>query len=502
MTPPEPSTGQILAALDLGSNSFHMIIAQQDVEGGLIIMDQMKEMVRLNAGLDESGNLSEESQLKAMDCLQRFSQRLRNIPPNRVRAVGTNTFRVAHNSVEFISQAEKVLGHHISIISGHEEARLIYLGAAFGLEVRGRARLVIDIGGGSTELIIGRGYDAELMDSLYMGCVSMSRRFFPDGNITADRLEQARATADQELAPIVKRYLAAGWEEVVGTSGSIRAVDGLSRSLGIPHDWVSRESFECIDEWILKRGHIDRLDLLTEQRRPVFVGGYAIISSIFSALGLHRLESTGGALREGVLYDLNGRLRDRDSRDQGVKAMVARFNLDLDQARRVQNTCLNLLSHVEKSWNLEEIIWHKMLVWACQLHEIGTIIAFSQNHKHGGYIIENTDIDGFSRQQQRILSLLVRSHRQKFPLALFNAIPEALRDQAIHAAILLRLAMAFNRGRTEAPKPHSILNVSDRKLTLELDKHWCDQHPLTMMDLKTEANFLHQVGFCLDIRQR
>ncbi len=500
MTLQEPASGETLAALDLGSNSFHMVIAEQDAGGGLQFVDRVKEMVRLNAGLDESGNLSEESQLRAVDCLQRFSQRLRDLPPSQVRAVGTNTFRAAHNSGEFIARAEEALGHHISIISGHEEARLVYLGAAFSLESSGRRRLVIDIGGGSTELIIGRGYESVTMDSLYMGCVSMSRRFFADGRISAERLERAKAAAFQELEPIVQKYLRMGWDEVVGTSGTIRAVDDLSRELGLNRDWVSLESFERIERWLIKRGHESRLELVSEQRRPVFVGGFAIISAIFSALALDRLDCASGALREGVLYDLNGRLRDRDSRDLGVEALISRFNLDREQAGRVQRTCAILLIRVSRQWNLEELIWRKLLEWACRLHEIGTTIAFSQNHKHGGYILENVDIDGFSRQQQRVLALLVRSHRQKFPLELFNELPKSTRQQAVNAAIILRLALAFNRGRTDAAHPVIQVEAREKELILSLPGSWCNNHPLTMMDLQTEASFLADAGFALTIR--
>lgn len=499
MTLQDPAPGATLAALDLGSNSFHMVIAEQDAGGGLQFIDRVKEMVRLNAGLDASGNLSEESQVRALDCLQRFSERLRDLPPGQVRAVGTNTFRAAHNSSEFIARAEEALGHHISIISGHEEARLVYLGAAFSLETSGRKRLVIDIGGGSTELIVGRGYESVTMDSLYMGCVSMSRRFFADGRISAERLERARAAALQELEPVMQKYLRMGWEEVVGTSGTIRAVDDLSRELGLNRDWVSSESFERIERWLIKRGHESRLDLVSEQRRPVFAGGFAIISAIFTQFGLNRLDCASGALREGVLYDLNGRLRDSDSRDLGVDALVSRFNLDQDQAARVRQTALGLLTSVAGEWELEDIIWRKLLGWACRLHEIGITISFSQNHKHGGYILENVDIDGFSRQQQRVLALLVRSHRQKFPLELFNELPKSTRKRAVHAAIILRLALAFNRGRADAPPPGMQLEASEDGLVMMIDGSWCGNHPLTMMDLETEAEYLAEAGFGLTV---
>lgn len=378
----------------------------------------------------------------------------------------------------------------------------MYLGASFSLESSGRRRLVIDIGGGSTELIIGRGYQAERMDSLYMGCVSMSRRFFANGRITAERLEHARAAASLELEPIVSRYQSTGWEEVVGTSGTIRAVDDLSRSLGIKRDWVSAESFEQIERWMIRRGHVEKLDQLPEQRRAVFPGGFAILSAIFSSLGLERLDWASGALREGVLYDLNGRLHDMDSRDQGVEALVSRFSLDRDQSARLRRCCLSLYEQVATDWDLDQVIYRKLLGWASELHEIGTVISFNQNHKHGMYIIENTDIDGFSRQQQRVLALLVRSHRQKFPGHLFEKLPKASRKPVTHAAILLRLAFAFSRGRSDARIPLSQLTVDKSRLVLTLPMGWMRDHPLTMMDLEAEVNYLGQAGFTLEVSPR
>ena len=492
---------QTLAALDLGSNSFHMVIAEQDHNGGLQLIDRVKEMVRLNAGLDEYGNLSAESQERALDCLDRFSQRLRMLPAQQVRAVGTNTFRAARNAEKFMLRAEQVLGHHISIISGHEEARLVYLGAAFSLESSGRQRLVIDIGGGSTELIIGMGYQAITMNSLYMGCVSYSRRFFPDGKITRKRLDSARAAAFQELEPVTQHYLRMGWEEVVGTSGTIRSVDDLSRALGLKQDWLSVQSFPLIDEYLLKRKFANRLDHISEQRMPVFAGGYAIVSAVFEALNLERLDCASGALREGVLYDLNGRLQNHDSRDQGVEALVNRFKLDSEQARRIETTCHRLLDQVKGPLGLDQIIHRKLLGWASRLHEIGISISFSQNHKHGSYIVENSDIDGFSRQQQRLLALLIRSHRQKFPSELFEELSEPTCSQTRSLAVLMRLGVALNRSRSETPDDQVELKVKKGKLRLRIDKSWCHLHPLTLMDLKLERKFLKQAGISLQIKQ-
>ena len=489
----------MLAALDLGSNSFHMVIAEQDRSGRLQIIDRVKEMVQLNAGLDPNGNLDRDSQQRALSCLERFSQRLRDIPAPQVRAVGTNTFRAAHNAAAFLDQAESVLGHHISIISGHEEARLVYLGAAFSLESSGNQRLVVDIGGGSTEIIIGRGYEAIQMNSLYMGCVSFSRRFFPNGKISNKRLQSARSAAMVELEPVIKGYRAMGWQEVVGTSGTIRAVDEVSRALGLNRDWLSKDSFELIDDWLIQNRRVEKLDFVSERRRSVFPGGYAIISAIFDALELTRLDCASGALREGVLYDLNGRLQDQDSRDSGVDALMGRFSLDRTQAARVKVTALTLLKMVGGPWNLNQVITQKLLVWASELHEIGTTIAFNQHHKHGGYIVENSDIDGFSRQQQRLLALLIRSHRQKFPLDLYQSLPQPTRQMLFYLAVLLRLSIAFNRGRSDIDLPEIGLEPGANRLGLRIVGGWSERNPLTVMDLQAEQDFLGQAGFHLDL---
>jgi len=490
---------QMLGAIDLGSNSFHMVIAVQDDDGRLQIIDRVKEMVRLNAGLDESGNLDQESQQRALECLDRFSQRLRDIPPSQVRAVGTNTFRAAQNAIEFLARAEEALGHEISIVAGHEEARLVYLGAAFSLESSGKQRLVIDIGGGSTELIVGMGYQSITMDSLYMGCVSYSRRFFKDGIITAENIANARAATLVELEPIVQRYTALGWEEVVGTSGTIRAVDDVSRALGLDNDWLSPQSFSRIDQWIIECGHYDRLDHVTERRRPVFAGGYSIISAIFSALDIQRLDCASGALREGVLYDLNGRLKNHDSRDQGVDALVTRFGLDRKQSERIKKTVMLLFDALKGSWKLDQIIHRKLLVWACELHEIGTSIAFNQHHKHGSYIVENCDIDGFSRRQQRFLALLIRNHRQKLAVELFDVLPSKSRKRLLRLVVILRISVAMNRGRSDNSDPSIEIVLTKKGLTLLVDQKWSDAHPLTMMDLQAEQRYLGDAGFDLII---
>jgi len=290
-----------------------------------------------------------------------------------------------------------------------------------------------------------------------------------------------------------------GWQEVVGTSGTIRAVDQVSRELGLNRDWLSGESFPLIDQWLIDRGRSELLDLVTERRRPVFAGGYAIISAIFDALSLQRLDCASGALREGVLYDLNGRLQNHDSRDQGVDALVERFGLDRQQGERIRHTAIGLLHQVQDAWDIGQVIHRKLLAWAGDLHEIGTTIAFNQHHKHGAYIIENSDIDGFSRRQQRLLGLLVRSHRQKFPTELFETLSLLSRQRIFRLAVLLRLSVALNRGRSNNALADVGLETMKDGLRVHIDGPWCDQHPLTLMDLQAEQEYLSAAGFNLEL---
>lgn len=311
------SESQHFAAVDLGSNSFHMVIAKEESHGQIRIIDRVREMVRLNAALNNQGFLTRDGEEKALACLSRFSQRLKDIPRSRVWAVGTNTLRVARNASEFLLSANTALGHTISIISGHEEARLVYLGAAFDLATRDEKRLVIDIGGGSTELIVGKNDQPLKMDSLYIGCVSLTREIFDDGRITSARLMVARQMVLRELEPIYSSYRELGWDEVVGTSGTIKAVDKVAARLGLPRDYISKDSINAIAHWLGECGHYEDLNHVSEQRRPVFVGGFLILAAIFELFDIQRMELSQGALREGVLAELVGRLHNQDSRDQG-----------------------------------------------------------------------------------------------------------------------------------------------------------------------------------------
>ncbi|MCY3768825.1 MAG: exopolyphosphatase [Gammaproteobacteria bacterium] len=496
------STEKYVAAVDLGSNSFHMVIAEEGEQGHTRLIDRVKEMVRLGAGLDENNQLSREAQDRALECLQRFRQRLQNIPMHRIRAVGTNTLRAAKNRNAFLREAEDSLGHPISIISGHEEARLVYLGAAFDLATSGKKRLVVDIGGGSTELIVGHGFKPMRMDSLHMGCVSISRRFFPDGHISGHRLLRASTFVLHELETVVALYQQLGWDEVVGTSGTIRAIDQLSISLGLKQDWISPDSLQETRTWLLEAGHWKNLDLITEQRRPVLVGGYVILAAIFDALQINRMEASEGALREGVAYELISRLHNEDSRFQGVSALLAQFRTDPVQSQRIEQLVLFFLGQVAEKWNLSSDLDRKLLVWAAQLHEVGITISYSHYNRHSAYIVENSDIDGFSRHVQRVLSLLVLNHRQKIDVGQMQRLPKGWRKKVIYLTVLLRLAITFYRGRTPIGLSHIQLRPKKRKLKLQLSEKWTREHPLTLFDLETEREYLRSVAIELSFETR
>jgi len=292
------------AAVDLGSNSFHMIVAE--VNGGrLKVVDKMREMVRLAGGLDEKNRLRDEVAVRAVDCLRRFGQRLRGVPKGNVRAVGTNTLRKARNSGQFVARAEEALGHPIDVISGHEEARLIYLGVSHSLEDDSRQRLVVDIGGGSTELIVGRKFEPRYMESLHMGCVSSSQRYFRDGKITAQQMHAAEIAAHQELESLTTVYRKIGWETSVGASGTILAIHDAVHSEGWSKDGITPAALKKLSKALISAGHVDNLELngVTAERAPVFPGGVAILSAIFEALGIEQMGVASGALREGLIQD-------------------------------------------------------------------------------------------------------------------------------------------------------------------------------------------------------
>lgn len=493
-------TADQVAAIDLGSNSFHMVVAR--VEGtGLKVMDRLREPVRLAAGLGGNKRLTPEAMERALACLERFGQRVRELPPGSVRAVGTNTLRKAKDRRGFLAAAGRALGHDVEVVSGYEEARLIYLGVAHSLADDEDRRLVMDIGGGSTELIIGERFAPRLMESLHMGCVSVTQEFFADGAITAKRMARAELAAQRELEPVAERFRELGWSGAVGASGTIRAIDRTLRENGWSDGAIGPDGLERLRKALIAAGHVDRLNLkgLGGERAQVIPGGFAVLSGAFRQLDLERLDAADGALREGLLYDLLGRIRHEDVRSASVVGLARRYHADAAQAARVETTAGYLLAQVADDWGLQGQARGRILAWAAQLHEVGLDISHSQYHKHGAYIVGWSDLAGFSRDEQQVLATLVRAHRRKFPLGQFRDLPGGWADTAMRLAVLLRLAVVLHRGRSPNPLPAVTLRARESELALAFPAGWLDRHPLARADLEEEAAYLANAGFALTL---
>ena len=485
-----------MAAVDLGSNSFHMVVARMH-HGQLTIIDRLREMVRLASGLSESGYLDNPSQDRALGALRRFGQRLRDMQADKVRVVGTNTLRRARNAATFLVAAEEALGHPVEVISGIEEARLIYLGVSHHIEGSSGRSLVLDIGGGSTELIIGEGFEPRRLESLFIGCVGLSREFFGDGKLSAKRFERARLAVRLELRPVVAGFRRLGWTTAIGSSGTIRAAGDIAHELKLVETGITVSALETIIAQMVKVHDITSLRLLAlgPERAPVFPGGIAILVEVLSSLGIESMHISEGALREGLLYDMLGRLQHEDVRERTIRAMQLRYHVDDDQAQRVELTALALLVDVAKAWGLGGDKYGPLLAWSARLHEIGLDIAHAKYHQHGGYLLANADMPGFVRREQQLLATLVGFHRRKLDELALEAQPENWRKPLFKLIVLLRLAVLLNRARSPVELPPLALTGGSNRLTLKLPRAWIVNNPLTQADLTQEQTFLEARGF-------
>lgn len=491
---------EFAAAVDLGSNSFHMVVGRLEA-GQLNIVDRLRERVRFASGLDQNNNISPEAQERALDCLKRFGQRVADMPAGSVRVVGTNTLRKARNSRDFMELAHHALGHPIEVIGGREEARLIYLGVAQTVPSDGGKRLVVDIGGGSTEFIIGDGFEIIEADSLYMGCVSFSLRFFPDGKITAKGFRDAKVAAELELQSIARPYRAVGWTSEVGCSGTIHAVETIVRANGWSDDGITLKALKKLRKALVSAGTVTALDIpgLQPDRRDVICGGVAILEALFEDLRVNNMVPSPGALREGVLYDLVGRIRDEDVRDRTINWFCDHYHVDRAQAARVEETALHLLDHAMKTWEIDEETSAAFLSWSAQLCEIGLAIAHTGYHKHTAYLVAHSHMAGFSRGEQAVLAALLRGQRRKLRPDVFAEIDPKQLEQIERLCALLRLAICLNRSRDDEA-PRCALRVKKNRLKLSFPDGWLGQHPLTAITLEQEATYLKAINFELIVR--
>lgn len=485
-----------IAAVDLGSNSFRLQLARV-VDDHLIFHDSLREVVRLGAGLSDDNILSDEALNRAIDCLNRFGERLRGLPPQAVRAVATNTFRVAKNAPQLLKAAQDALGFPIEIIAGREEARMIFVGVSHSLPKADHKRLVIDIGGGSTEFIIGQGLEPLEMESLYMGCVSYSLKYFPDGKITEAAFERAKIAAATEIQSISKKFKSKHWEEAVGSSGTARTLGEILRLNGLTDGAVTLDGLHQLRHLLIKFKEVKKIELngLSTDRAAVISGGLAIMLSAFEGLGIEKLTVANTALREGVLYELLGRMHHDDTRDLTVNSFMRRYHVDRDQVKRVQALALELLSQVSHKLNMDPKVAKQYLVWAAKLHEIGISIAHGGYHKHSAYIIENADMPGFSKMEQETLGFLVRAQRRslgKLPMP-------ALSDDQSLLVMIFRLAVLFHRNRLDITPPELNLAWHKAGFGLDVEPGWLAKNPLTDAELASEVGYWKDINITLSL---
>ncbi len=498
-------TVQHLAAVDLGSNSFRMLVgkAAESPHGAQIYpLDSLREPVRLGAGLDAGKNLTEESQQRALATLRRFGERLRQFHPERVRAVATNAVRVAKNAPQFLQRAQQALGFPIEVIAGREEARLVYIGAAHSVTPSSGNRLVVDIGGGSTEFIIGSGLQPRMMESLYIGCVSMSRDFFPAGRVDEHRLQSAELAARREIQIIARDFRKTGWTSAVGSSGTARALaDILVGSQLNPSPaalGITRAGLRRLRKLYLQAEDLSTLRLpgLKPDRVPVAAGGLAIMLAVFEELGLREMEATDAGLRLGVLYDLLGREQRQDMRELTVQQFMQRYAVDPRQAARVEQLALQLLEQIEPLATPQR---RQALQWAARLHEVGLSISHSAYHKHSAYIVGNADMPGFSRSEQAAMAEMLLCHGGK----LKKLASLAGSDLDLRSLLALRLAVLLARNRRDVeldglrlvPGPQGVSGTR-----IEAAAQWLRASPLTQYSLEQEAAEWQRVGLEMQLQ--
>ena len=470
--------------------------------GQLVIIDRLKETVRLSEGLQDKGDLLPRAKARALDCLQRFGERLSDMHADNVRAAGTSTLRRASDSSSFCRDAEVALGHPIEVISGLEEARLIYNGVVNSTPPYDGLRLVLDIGGGSTELILGQNNRPQALESLHMGCVIMTERFFPDGRLSKAAFDAARLAIRLKLLPIKAFFEDAASVQAIGASGTLRATERVARSLGLSDNLLTADAVEALIDRVVEFEELDRVSLpgLSEQRAQVWPGGLAILIELMQALGIQRVGVSDGALREGLLYETIGRLQDEDARARSVRALASRYSVDVDQAKRVASTAAALLEQCKTHWDLGSELAAGALDWSARLHEIGLDINHAGFQRHGAYVAGNANLPGFPRSEQDLLAFLIAAQRSTLDESHAGRLPSSWRKQALRLAVILRLAVLLNRSRSRDTLPKIVARASGKSLDLTFPEGWLDSSPLTVADLTREQGYLQNVGYRLTFR--
>ena len=485
------------AAVDLGSNSFNLQIARV-VDEQIYPLDSIREPLAIAAGLDEKKFLDSAAQDRAIACLQRFGERLRGMEKKTVRAIGTNTLRVAKNSKLFLKKAENALGFPIDVISGREEARLIYLGVAHSIPKSQKNRLVIDIGGGSTELIIGNRFKPEALESLFMGCVSYTRNFFPNGILESSAFKNAYLAARFELQRISELFNSEHWGEAIGASGTLGAILRIASTLNNGEEVITPKLLETIRNQMLEKSHWKSLifDGLRDDRKQYLAGGLAIAMATMKELKIDKMIVAKGAIREGILYDLMGRFRREDIRQVTVANYKKHYHIDIAQSKRVTSLTKIFSDGILTKGEDKEKNLIRILYWAAELHEIGFSIGYSGYHRHGSYILKNAEMPGFSTSEQNTLAAFVISHRR----SLEKTFSSEAEDLDWRLLLSLRLAVLFYRKRRIFRKPKMSIRYRSQSAELSIEKNWLERNPLTLLALTEETSYWKKIGIGIRVK--
>ena len=487
------------AAIDLGSNSFHLIVVEHTHQQ-ISTIDSHVETIRLAAGLDKDGRLSKKYKKRAYKSLMLFRQRLQTVPTKNIRIVGTATLRKMKKGQKFVKTASKILGHEVEIISGYEEARLVYLGVAHSLQDDSSKRLVIDIGGSSTELIVGGHFQHQSLDSLDMGCINISRHFFPDKKISQEGFHKAVQFCESKLLSVRAKINSLNWDTCIGSSGTIKAVVQIISALNGHLIPVGIKDLDKLKQEIFKFDKFKDIDLpgLKPDRKPVILGGLAILYACFKSLKIDSIQSSQYALREGLVYEMVGRNSQEDVRESTVSGMIKKYSQDKLQILRVETACEYFYEQTKMDWNYHFLNFNplKILKWAAKLHEIGNSISHKNMHKHSSYIIRNMDMAGFSKTEQLILSHLVLHQKKAIGRSLYKELAFIDNLEAIfRLQIILRFAVIIYRDRYDHQLPK--IAVNENEVNLIFDSNWIEKHHLTSLDIDREVRYLDRIGYDL-----
>ncbi|HCV67378.1 guanosine pentaphosphatase/exopolyphosphatase [Serratia proteamaculans] len=495
------SSSALYAAIDLGSNSFHMLVVRE-VAGSIQTLARIKRKVRLAAGLDQNSHLSHEAMQRGWQCLKLFSERLQDIPRAQIRVVATATLRLASNADEFLQTAEQILGCPIQVISGEEEARLIYHGVAHTTGGPDQ-RLVVDIGGGSTELVTGTGAQAAQLYSLSMGCVTWLERFFSDRNLGQENFERAEQAAREMVRPIAPQLRQHGWQICVGASGTVQALQEIMVAQGMD-ERITLSKLRQLKQRAIQCGKLEELEIegLTLERALVFPSGLSILLAIFQELGIESMMLAGGALREGLVYGMLHLPVEQDIRSRTIRNLQRRYLLDTEQAERVSQLAANFSQQVSNEWQLDARC-RELLHSACLIHEIGLSVDFKQAPQHAAYLIRHLDLPGFTPAQKKLLATLLQNQSNTIDLPLLsqqNALPPRMAQRLCR---LLRLAIIFASRRRDDTLPAVRLRANnDDELTVILPPGWLEQHPLRAEALDQESHWQSYVHWPLILEEQ